>query len=86
VLAEALTDPGRAGLRGEVWIVRHGAHYRIAETRCEHARPTVPPAVCSDTSPVPTEYIEFKDRPHMLMATEGWQEVATGIEEWLNKQ
>ena len=30
MLAEALADPGRAGPRGEVGIVRHGAHYRTA--------------------------------------------------------
>lgn len=31
-----------------------------------------------------TEYIEFPDRPHLMMAAEGWEEVAVGIESWLD--
>ena len=30
-----------------------------------------------------TDYIEFEDRPHLIMAAEGWQEVAAGIDNWL---
>lgn len=34
-------------------------------------------------SPSPTAYLEFEGRPHMMMAVEGWQEVAAGIDDWL---
>jgi pimeloyl-ACP methyl ester carboxylesterase len=30
-----------------------------------------------------TDYLEFPGRPHLLMAAEGWQEVAEGIHSWL---
>ena len=30
-----------------------------------------------------TEYIEFEGRPHLMMAAEGWEEVAAAIESWL---
>jgi alpha-beta hydrolase superfamily lysophospholipase len=31
-----------------------------------------------------TEYIEFPGRPHLMMAAEGWEEIAVGIESWLD--
>jgi alpha-beta hydrolase superfamily lysophospholipase len=31
-----------------------------------------------------TEYIEFPGRPHLMMVGEGWEEVAAGIESWLD--
>jgi pimeloyl-ACP methyl ester carboxylesterase len=31
-----------------------------------------------------TDYIEFPGRPHLMMAAEGWEEIAAGIESWLN--
>lgn len=31
-----------------------------------------------------TEYLEFEGRPHLLMAAEGWEEVAAGIDSWLD--
>ena len=31
-----------------------------------------------------TEYIEFPGRPHLMMAAEGWEEIAAGIERWLD--
>ena len=30
-----------------------------------------------------TEYIEFEGRPHLMMAAEGWEEVAAAIDNWL---
>ncbi|HEX8101103.1 MAG TPA: alpha/beta fold hydrolase [Solirubrobacteraceae bacterium] len=30
-----------------------------------------------------TDYVEFEGRPHMLMAAEGWEEVAASVDEWL---
>jgi alpha-beta hydrolase superfamily lysophospholipase len=30
-----------------------------------------------------TEYVEFEGRPHLLMAAEGWEEVAASIERWV---
>jgi alpha-beta hydrolase superfamily lysophospholipase len=30
-----------------------------------------------------TEYVEFEGRPHLLMAADGWDEVAASIESWL---
>jgi pimeloyl-ACP methyl ester carboxylesterase len=30
-----------------------------------------------------TDYIEFEGRPHLMMAAEGWEEIAAGIEQWL---
>jgi alpha-beta hydrolase superfamily lysophospholipase len=32
-----------------------------------------------------TEYIEFPGRPHLAMVGEGWEEVAAGIEHWLDR-
>lgn len=34
-------------------------------------------------SPARTDLIEFKGRPHMLMAGDGWEEVAARVEGWL---
>jgi alpha-beta hydrolase superfamily lysophospholipase len=31
-----------------------------------------------------TEYIEFSGRPHLAMVGEGWEEIAAGIERWLD--
>jgi pimeloyl-ACP methyl ester carboxylesterase len=31
-----------------------------------------------------TDYLEFPGRPHLMMAAEGWEEIAAGIESWLN--
>jgi pimeloyl-ACP methyl ester carboxylesterase len=36
-------------------------------------------------SPSPTAYLEFEGRPHMMMAVEGWEEIASGIDDWLTK-
>jgi len=35
-------------------------------------------------SPARTEYLEFAGRPHLAMVGEGWEEVAAGIEGWLD--
>jgi cephalosporin-C deacetylase-like acetyl esterase len=32
-----------------------------------------------------TDFIEFPNRPHLLMVGEGWQEVATMVSEWLDR-
>jgi len=37
-----------------------------------------------ESSPAATEYIEFEGRPHLLMAAEGWDEVAASIDSWLD--
>jgi pimeloyl-ACP methyl ester carboxylesterase len=37
-----------------------------------------------DDSPARTEYIEFADRPHLMMVAEGWQEIAAEIERWID--
>ena len=37
-----------------------------------------------ERSPAQTEYLEFKGRPHLLMAAEGWEEVAAAIDSWLD--
>jgi alpha-beta hydrolase superfamily lysophospholipase len=37
-----------------------------------------------ERSPARTEYIEFEGRPHLLMAAEGWEEVAASIDSWLD--
>ena len=31
-----------------------------------------------------TDYLEFEGRPHLLMAAEGWEEVAAAIDSWLD--
>jgi alpha-beta hydrolase superfamily lysophospholipase len=37
-----------------------------------------------ERSPAVTEYLEFEGRPHLLMAAEGWDEVAAAIDSWLD--
>jgi pimeloyl-ACP methyl ester carboxylesterase len=37
-----------------------------------------------EQSDAQTDYIEFPGRPHLMMAAEGWEEIAAGIESWLN--
>jgi pimeloyl-ACP methyl ester carboxylesterase len=37
-----------------------------------------------ERSPAETEFIEFEGRPHLLMAAEGWEEVAAAIDSWLD--
>ena len=32
-----------------------------------------------------TDYIEFEGRPHLMMVGEGWEDVAGGIENWLDQ-
>jgi pimeloyl-ACP methyl ester carboxylesterase len=32
-----------------------------------------------------TDYLEFAGRPHLMMAAEGWEEIAAGIESWLDR-
>jgi esterase/lipase len=36
-------------------------------------------------SPAQTDYLEFEDRPHLMMAAEGWEEIAAGIEAWVSR-
>lgn len=31
-----------------------------------------------------TDYVEFEGRPHLLMAADGWEEVAASIDSWLD--
>jgi esterase/lipase len=31
-----------------------------------------------------TDWLEFEGRPHLLMAAEGWEEVAASIDSWLD--
>ena len=35
-------------------------------------------------SPARTDYVEFEGRPHLLMAAEGWEDVAMSIDSWLD--
>ena len=37
-----------------------------------------------ERSPAKTDYIEFEGRPHLSMAAEGWEEIATAIDSWLD--
>ncbi len=37
-----------------------------------------------ERSPATTEFLEFEGRPHLLMAAEGWEEVAAAIDSWLD--
>jgi alpha-beta hydrolase superfamily lysophospholipase len=30
-----------------------------------------------------TDYVEFTDRPHLMMVAEGWEEIAAEIDRWL---
>lgn len=38
-----------------------------------------------EKSDAQTDYIEFPGRPHLMMVGEGWEEVALGIESWLDR-
>jgi hypothetical protein len=38
-----------------------------------------------ERSPAATEYVEFKGRPHLMMAAEGWKEIAASIDSWLER-
>lgn len=52
---------------------------------------TVPPAVAKSNfhkyrhSPATTEFVEFPGRSHLLMAGEGWEEVAQYVADWLDR-
>ena len=35
-------------------------------------------------STVQTDYVEFEGRPHLMMAAEGWEEIAESIDSWLD--
>jgi len=35
-------------------------------------------------SPAATDYVEFEGRPHLMMAAEGWEEIAASIDNWLD--
>jgi alpha-beta hydrolase superfamily lysophospholipase len=37
-----------------------------------------------ERSPAQTEYLEVEGRPHLLMAADGWEEVAAAIDSWLD--
>jgi hypothetical protein len=37
-----------------------------------------------ERSPAATDYVEFEGRPHLLMAAEGWDEVAASIDSRLD--
>ena len=37
-----------------------------------------------ERSPARTDYLEFTGRPHLMMVATGWEEIAAGIENWLN--
>ena len=37
-----------------------------------------------EDSPAQTEYIEFAGRPHLMMVAKGWEEIAAGIERWID--
>jgi pimeloyl-ACP methyl ester carboxylesterase len=37
-----------------------------------------------ERSPAATDYIEFEGRPHLMMAAEGWEEIAASIDSWLD--
>jgi alpha-beta hydrolase superfamily lysophospholipase len=36
-----------------------------------------------EKSDAQTDYVEFADRPHLMMAAEGWDEIAQKIEDWI---
>ncbi len=38
-----------------------------------------------EKSTAQTDYVEFEGRPHLLMAAEGWEEVAADIETWVER-
>jgi alpha-beta hydrolase superfamily lysophospholipase len=35
-------------------------------------------------SPARTDYLEFEGRPHLMMAAEGWEEIASSVDNWLD--
>ena len=37
-----------------------------------------------ERSSAQTDYVEFEGRPHLVMAAEGWEEVASSIDGWLD--
>ncbi|MDQ3823565.1 MAG: alpha/beta fold hydrolase [Actinomycetota bacterium] len=37
-----------------------------------------------ERSSAQTDYVEFEGRPHLLMAADGWEEVAASIDDWLD--
>lgn len=37
-----------------------------------------------EKSDAQTDYLEFPGRPHLMMAAEGWEEIAAGIDSWLD--
>ncbi|HEX9351724.1 MAG TPA: alpha/beta hydrolase [Gaiellaceae bacterium] len=37
-----------------------------------------------ERSPATTDYIELEGRPHLMMAAEGWEEIAASIDSWLD--
>jgi pimeloyl-ACP methyl ester carboxylesterase len=37
-----------------------------------------------ERSPATTEYVEFEGRPHLFMIGDGWEEVASSIDRWLD--
>ena len=37
-----------------------------------------------EKSSAQTDYIEFEGRPHLMMAAEGWEEIAEAIDSWLD--
>jgi pimeloyl-ACP methyl ester carboxylesterase len=37
-----------------------------------------------ERSPAHTDYLEYAGRPHLMMVAEGWEDIATGIERWLD--
>jgi pimeloyl-ACP methyl ester carboxylesterase len=38
-----------------------------------------------ERSPARTDYLEFAGRPHLLMAADGWEEIAEAIEGWIDE-
>jgi pimeloyl-ACP methyl ester carboxylesterase len=38
-----------------------------------------------EKSPAQTDFIEFDGRPHLGMASEGWEEIASGLDNWLEQ-
>jgi pimeloyl-ACP methyl ester carboxylesterase len=37
-----------------------------------------------ERSPAETEFVEFEGRPHLAMTGQGWEEIATSIDSWLD--
>jgi hypothetical protein len=38
-----------------------------------------------EKSEAQTDHGEFAGRPHLMMSAEDWEEIAAGIEEWLER-